>query len=325
MIKIGSDIKHIRPLTQMLATVMSALMVSACEKHVKEPDKVEPSEINLTIELSTAPSSTDTDAVAFAIELHKGHYEGELVLRHDGLAIKDADGKATIKLNTSVPAGNYRLAAFAANASSEDPENIMYDMTDFRNITFSNDTYAGSTPFKECYDLRMDINLSGDTDSQTVTGQMKSPTGRVEIISEDAADFSSNVMSRLPAYGRQDSNTLWEDFCVRWTYSMYFPTGYDVYSGYPGDTGTDVYFESGITPLSDNEVMMGYDYVLVNGERTSVEVSLEVYNRRTGETVSTFSGLKADITKGQSTVIRGDFLTVDQGSGVGIDSDFDAT
>lgn len=317
--------------------VASLLLATACvHEYPESGQEVDPTAIDLTIELSTDPSVTTSsvlskdgadapDAVLFVVELYKDEFEGEPVLRHEETAVKDADGKAAISIPVLVHAGNYRLAAFASSVSSSDPATCLYDMTDLGNVTFSGGTYVGSTDFKECYDLRMDINLSSDewNSEQTVSGVLSSPTGRVEVISEDAGDFLSRIHPQLSPDNSAENEDFWQNYYVRWSYALYFPTGYSVFTGYPNNTGTGIGFESDIQPLSDEEVLMGYDYVFVNGESTSVDITLEVYDRNTGEAVNTFSGLKADILKGQTTVIRGDFLTVDKGSGVGIDTEFD--
>ena len=46
-------------------------------------------------------------------------------------------------------------------------------------------------------------------------------------------------------------------------------------------------------------------------------------DKETGEILNSYSGLTAEINKGETSVIRGDFLTTSNKSGIGIDTGFE--
>lgn len=316
-----------------MAAAAVALTTACVHEYPEGGQEVDPTEISLTVQLSTDPSVTeasvfskdgdDAGMVCFVVELYQDEYEGEPLMRCEETVAKDASGVASVSFDTLLHAGHYRLAAFAASVPDAGTGSI-YDMSDLSNISFAESEYVGSTDLKECYDIRMDIDLSADEwyAQETVSGVMTSPAGRVEIISEDAGEFLSRLPKPSPAASAEDAD-FWQNYSVRWSYALYFPVGYNVFTGYPNRSETGISFESDLSYLSSNEVLMGFDYVFVNGEETAVDITLDVYDKTTGELLNTYSGLEANIYKGQTTVIRGDFLTTSQGSGVGIDPGFD--
>lgn len=310
------------------------LIAAACVHiYPEEGKEVDPTEIELTFELSTDPSVTSSSVlsksglshryVKFAIELYEDGYNGEPVFRREMTVPATESGAASVRFTECVHAGEYRLAAFAAYAENEDGSGCLYDISSLGNIVYASDTYTGSTDLKECYDLRMDINLPHDEwfASKTVSGILEPPVGRVEIISEDVADF----VAKVEAHTAAADEDFWQTYEVKWDYALYFPVGYNVFTGVPNLADTGVGFTSEIVLLNDKEALMGYDYVFVNGERTEVNISLKLYEKATGELLNTYSGLSAEILKGETTVIRGDFLTTEKGSGIGIDPGFDGS
>ena len=313
-------------------TAMSLLAMTACVKEYPEDGHaMDPTEIELTIELSTDPSVTAASAVSksmssagyayFVIELYKDEFGGDTVFRREISAPVAESGTASVTLTEKVHAGTYRLAAFAARTESEDGSGCVYDLSDLSNIVFSENGNAGSCPMKECYDLRMDIELAHDKwfGSDSVSGILTAPVGRVEVISEDAPEFIDKNGFRAMAA----EDDFWQNYEVRWEYAMYFPTGYNVLTGQPNKSETGVGFVSDLIPLENDEVLMGYDYVFVNGDNTEVSITLSLYDRTTGECINTYSGLNAGIYKGQTTVIRGKYLTTEKKPGVNLDPDFE--
>lgn len=318
-----------------LALIAAALVpLAACvHEYPEEGKEIDPTEIGLTLELSTDPSITSASVfsksgetapyVYFVIELYKDDYTGEPAVRHEEGAIRNSDGSASLTVTVPVHAGKYRLAAFAACVEDETGSGCIYNLDDLGNISFASGEYAGSTALKECYDLRMDIDLSNSEwhSEETVSGVLSAPVGRLEIISEDAADFVTKLQTSVGQAANDE--TFWEDYELRWDYALYSPVGYNVFTGMPEDSETGIGFRSDIFPLNENEVLMGYDYIFVNGEKAGVNITLGLYERATGNLLNTYSGLTADIFRGETTVIRGDFLTTNQGSGIGIDPGFD--
>lgn len=315
----------------------AALTIASCVHEYPDDGKgIDPTRISLTVELTTNPkinassvfskSANTAPYVWFVVEIYEEDFGGKPVLRHEASAPKNEDGSASIVFNTSLNAGKYRLAAFATCVEDEQGNGSHYDMTDLGGIVFANEEYTGSTDLKECYDLRMDIDLPNDEwfGEKTLSGTLEPPVGRVEIIAEDAKEFLTKQAELLSKSGIEtEEEQMWEGYKARWDYALYFPTKYNAFTGVPTDAQTGIMFLSEMTPLSDNEVLMGYDYVFVNGDRTRVNITLSLVDKETGEILNSYSGLTAEINKGETSVIRGDFLTTSNKSGIGIDTGFE--
>lgn len=323
------------------AIMLAAFMpLGACvHEYPGEGKEIDPTEIDLTIRLETTPSITETSEIAkydalpkylyFVVELYEDDFQSEPVMRRTTGALRKGDGSAAIDLTVPVHAGKYRLAAFAAACYDIDSDGCMYDLTDLGNVVFK-DEYEGSTELKECYALNMDIDLELPEGTwfaeQTVTGRMESPLGRLEIISEDVADFVTRIGERSSASEsvmKGPEEDLWRQYGLQWVYSFYYPVGYNVMTGYPNKTEQNVSFDTDIYLINDSEVLMGYDYVFVNGEDIDINLSLVLYGSQSGEIINTYSGVNATVYKGRTTTVRGDFLTTSQGAGIGIDPGFD--
>ena len=63
----------------------------------------------------------------------------------------------------------------------------------------------------------------------------------------------------------------------------------------------------------------------MNGEETSVDLALSLYESGTDDLLNTYAGVKASLVKGKTTVIKDSFLTEGRDSGIGIDPGFDGS
>ena len=316
-------------LIYVAAILASIAVVSSCIHEYPVGPGVDPTMIVVNIDLTTDPAVAETSTIGrsdedgcmyFIMEIYRNDFTGDPVSRLESGAVRAEDGSSSVRFTDTLHAGNYKVAAFAVCTKDMQGGSSVYDMSDLSRIVFD-DTYQGSISLKECYEARFDLNISSDEwfTTMDVAETMHSPMGRVEAVSTDAAEFLQNMTMDLPEPPGAD---FWEQYTVRWDYALYFPTGYNVLTGLPNKAETAIYFTSAITPVTEDEVLLGYDYVFVNGESTTLNITLTVMDAE-GEVVNSYSGLEARILKGQTTVLRGTYLTEDRGSGVGIDPGFD--
>lgn len=310
-----------------LALTAMLLSTACIREYPEEGMEVDPTEIQLTLELSTAPpisASAASDYVYFVVELYEDQADPEPIFRYAKGAARNSSCTASVSVTTSIHAGGYTLAAFAVNCSDSTGSDSVYELSDLRNITFKDGEYPGSTPLKECYSLTMPVNLPYEVwfASDTVREELTAPVGRLEVISEDAAEFASTYISgQNPAPALSDE--IMDNYELRWSYDLYSPVGFNAVTGLPNKAETGVGFVTDLTPLSGEEMLLGYDYVFVNGESTTVSFTLSLYDKTSGETLNTYGGIEAEIFKGKTTTLRGNFLTVDREPGVSIDTEFD--
>ena len=81
-------------------------------------------------------------------------------------------------------------------------------------------------------------------------------------------------------------------------------------------------FTSTLSPLNEEEALIGFDYVLVNGTESSVSVQVGLYDSE-GTMLSLSNPVTVPIVRGKVTTVRGKFLTLATGSGIGVSPGFD--
>lgn len=89
----------------------------------------------------------------------------------------------------------------------------------------------------------------------------------------------------------------------------------------PVDAKAGLFSRGQISPNEDGTGSLGGCYVLVNGKETKVSVTVRVYDR--GSVIATSLPVEVPVVRGKKTLIKGEFLTANAGSGLGINPDFD--
>lgn len=113
-----------------------------------------------------------------------------------------------------------------------------------------------------------------------------------------------------------------EDYKVVFYYNSYLPTEYNLITGKPTDAKMGMQFSSALLPLNEEEALIGFDYVMVNGTESSVTLQVALY-APDGSMMSLSNAVKVPIVRGKVTTVRGNFLTLPTGGGIGIDPGFD--
>ena len=81
-------------------------------------------------------------------------------------------------------------------------------------------------------------------------------------------------------------------------------------------------FISCLQPLNEEEALVGFDYVIVNGIESSVSIHVALY-APDGDMISLSNAVTVPVMRGKVTTVRGKFLTLSTGGGIGIDPGFD--
>lgn len=113
------------------------------------------------------------------------------------------------------------------------------------------------------------------------------------------------------------------DYYIRFYYTQFMPFMFNMFTNKPIDSRTGVYFDSEFVPLNTSEALMGFDYVLVNGHESSVYVSVGLFDYESEEPLSMTNPINVPIVRSKLTTVRGDFLTIGTGGGIGINPDFE--
>ena len=105
-------------------------------------------------------------------------------------------------------------------------------------------------------------------------------------------------------------------------YSGYMPNAYNALDDKPCDAATGVRFSSTITAIDSHNARLGFDYVLVNGDASSVMVTVGLYDEE-GTQLSMSRQIQVPIMRSMLTVVKGSFLMQNTGGGVSVDPAFE--
>lgn len=212
-----------------------------------------------------------------------------------------------------LPSGSYRLLAWADWVDRGSVTDKYYATGDFGDISFKG-RYEGNNDYRNAYTGKAEVSFQvkqGDT-TTVVREQLplRSIMGKVKFVATDYNEYLAKG----------------QNLRILVAYTGFLPNRYSVLRGVPFDATTGVNFLSSMSELStegDGSATLGYDYVMVNGEESSVTMALGMYDDE-GKLVGTSSTLNVPIKRGGITVVKDKFLTRTSSSGgIGIDPSFD--
>lgn len=216
------------------------------------------------------------------------------------------------------------------------------------------DAFSGSA------DLQVIRRGSKETPS-TVTVQMRRPLAKFEFITTDLQEFITKTIEAMirkeeaeaaakagetksdggdnpeditpiESDTKTDGDTKTGDtktpvvdlekYTVVFFYSGYMPNAYNMMEGKPCDSATGVKFSSAISAIDNHDARLGFDYVFVNGEESSVMVTVALYDEE-GTQLSISRQIEVPIKRSMLTTVRGSFLMQNTGGGVAIDPGFE--
>lgn len=297
-------------------------MLSACSKD--EPEVFGPAPVVVSLQLDTAMIDylvIDNDSrtispfdlrcqVAAYAQGSNGSLSAEPVARQT--VTFNAAGQST-ECRMVLPSGSYRLLAWADWVDHGSVTDKYYNTSNLGDITFLG-KYDGNNDYRNAYAGGANLEFSvllGDT--TTVVRQplsLRSIMGKVKFVATDYNEYLEKG----------------QNLRVLVAYSGFLPNHYSLTRGVPFDATTGVSFLSPMTEVStsgDGQATLGYDYVMVNGEESSVTMSIGLYDDE-GKLVGTSGSLNVPIKRGGITVVKGHFLTkTSSGGGIGIDPSFD--
>ena len=262
------------------------------------------------------------------------------------------------RVELSLPEGKYRFRVWSDHVGSGSQNDLFYSTSDFTEIKIDEsaghpgsnemrDAFRGSA-YGEVFDPELYTIRHGVEPANTVTVPMQRPMGRYEFISTDMDEFLDKAIANLDAdtldkllararskaAGSTRGDDFWNgltrdevaeilglsDYKVTFSYNAFMPSTYNLYFDRPTDSSTGIRYESKMN-IGDSGMQLGFDYILVDDE-TTMNMNMAIYNPD-GELIASTSGVEVPIARSKNTVVKGTFLTVTSGGGVGINPDFD--
>ncbi len=253
---------------------------------------------------------------------------------------KDEIDELNATFRFSIDEGSYRFYVWTDFVLAGTQSDYFYNTTNFRRISLQG-THEGNNDFRDAFSGSADLKVirrgSKETPS-TVTVQMRRPLAKFEFITTDLQEFITETIEAMirkeeaeaaakagETKSEGDTKTPvvdLEKYTVVFFYSGYMPNAYNMMEGKPCDSATGVKFSSAISAIDNHDARLGFDYVFVNGEESSVMVTVALYDEE-GTQLSISRQIEVPIKRSMLTTVRGSFLMQNTGGGVAIDPGFE--
>ena len=270
---------------------------------------------------------------------------------------KDEIEELNATFRFSIDEGSYRFYVWTDFVLAGTQNDYFYNTTSFRRISLQG-AHEGNNDFRDAFSGSADLKVirrgSKETPS-TVTVQMRRPLAKFEFITTDLQEFITKTIEAMirkeeaeaaakagetKSEGGDNPEDITptesdtktgdtktpvvdlEKYTVVFFYSGYMPNAYNMMEGKPCDSATGVKFSSAISAIDNHDARLGFDYVFVNGEESSVMVTVALYDEE-GAQLSISRQIEVPIKRSMLTTVRGSFLMQNTGGGVAIDPGFE--
>lgn len=320
---------------------MLCLLFPACDVHEFPEPPVPPVELSLNLKFTFGLGELEdfktiyfqTRAAAdslpfearYQLRLHPGDGKGGFLmdscLRY---SLSQSELQALdYQLSLSLVPGRYRCRAWV-DFVPEGVGDYFYDTADFNAITLRG-SYTGSSDFRDAFRGFADVEVlpAEIQPVQNLELAMERPMAKYRFIATDLKEFEE---LRLKDSGGDLTATVppidLSKYRVRIYYNGFLPAVYNLATDEPVDVQTVVSFEGSMREIADEEVELGFDYVLIGHQESGVNVTLSVYDEN-NKLVANVPDIAIPLRRGQLTTVRGKFLTSKSAGDVAIDPSFD--
>lgn len=282
------------------------------------PFNDDPSHLQYTVNADSGPYD-----LRYTIEVHDMASKNTLVERKVLTTVREStDGLIVYEESFAVKASRYRIAVWVDQVPAGTDDDLFYAID--RTVVKINGIYCGSTDYKDAFAGTCDIDLTPYENAKSIvrhhqTLELIRPLAKIQIITTDVDKYVRNVMQKALPVSSPVSN-----FTVKFSYSGYMPTAYKITESLIVDAVQNLSFLSTVEEISESASRLGYDYVFVNGNSSTVMVDMTLYDSQ-GVEVKSISGIAIPVQIGRLTTISDNFLTRETGSGIGIDTGFEGT
>lgn len=218
----------------------------------------------------------------------------------------------------------YRIAVWMDYVDAPGSLNPFYQ-TDFLNTIHlpPPESYVGDTDMKDCCSGLVEVDIA----SRLAQGEkiieipcvVERPLAKFMFIATDVDSYITRVMSRS---GRVVTRSDIDKYTARIVYTGYLPNGFNVLTNKPNDSAMGYSCTTGVRNIENNEVCLGFDYVLINTHDASVEAAIIIYDEE-GTEVNSSPTIRIPLHRNGLTEIRDEFFTIDNYKGITIKPEFD--
>ena len=253
--------------------------------------------------------------------------------------VRNVDGNYDGDFIVDIAPGDYSVMVWADFVESANNNGYFYDAFDFTNIGMLK-PHTGNNDHVDAFRGVETAKVAMLDHIEPVVVKMERPLAKYEIVSTDLREFlqqESEVQLKAEAQSRAseggDNTTDYgqeitrsgvdlSNYRVVFVYSGYMPNVYNMFTDKPVDSVTGVAFDGRFNKINDDEISLGFDYVIVNHMETTITVRVAIYNEN-GDQVSLTNPINVPIKRSNHTIVKGRFLMEKAKGNVGIDPDYD--
>lgn len=330
---------------RLIVILISLLAVMSCEKvhqwpeHGKEvdPTAVDVSvnvscEIDLDIEKiitkgSAAPIYTDENAEKylrrFLIDIYEEGQHGDNLV-FSNVFTQEVTDKSKLTFKADLHTRKNKAVIWMDYVLKEDRKDLYYltsgGMSAIRIQPIA--SYRGCDDFKDAQTVVYPFDLTDRTEwfaHITIDVPLQRPVAKITFETTDFKEFA-----KKEGCPEDNLEEFAKNYLIRFIYNGYLPTGFNVLTQKLNDSQTGYHFDSTPSWIKDTpDARLGFDYLFVNGEQSSVTVNVEVVSKKDGTIVNRSDGIVVPIYRGKETVVRDKFFTKGYIPGIGINPEFE--
>lgn len=177
--------------------------------------------------------------------------------------------------------------------------------------------YISNTDYRDCLSAIHHIDLTSYnehiTESYKIDIDLERHVGKYILIADDVQSFIEKMNG---LYSLENMNS----FSAVVTYATYMPFSYNILTRQANDAKPGISFTSQFELLSDQEVVLCFDYPLIVQGNISIGINIFDHNN---ELIKSLNDIKIFVEKDQLTVLRANLLSSDNTPGIGINPDYD--
>lgn len=221
----------------------------------------------------------------------------------------------------SLEPGDYRFIVWTDYVDQGARGHKYYNTDNFADIALHGDGHFGATHFRDAFTGVQDAVIAA-LETKDIQVAMRRPLARYSFVATDLDRFTTRALQAGKSEGEETRSVDLGDYRVVFHYTGFMPSAFNAFTGRPSDASTGVSFVGDLRQIGETEAELGFDYVFVNGEESSVQVAVRIYDAD-GELVSGVDPVDVPIFLNGHTTVKGEFLTSEASGNVGIDPGFD--
>jgi len=314
-------------------------MLASCDLIHEFPEsgkEVDPTKISAKIVVSSRKAFDGVDIITksdasdynrrFIVCLRANEFTDSVV--YHNVVYRNADDTTAFTLTAELHARKYKLVVWMDYVLKDSGNDLYYytgNGTALDAIHLPSKTlYVAGDDHKDTQTITKDVDLTqyaGQWYTEvTIPAPVERPMAKVTCLASDIDKYAESI----GYVGKYED--LAKTFTIDVTYNGYFPSGFNAWTGRLNDSEigygykADAYYPTLLK--GSNYTSVGSDYIFVNGQSSSVNVSVLI-RTKDGKFINEVTNINVPITRGRETVVIHKFLTKDYVPGIGINPQFE--